>query len=90
MVLRIGLCRLVGIVQLQDQRHQCFGDEPAAINTEMAALIRPGPIGIRRARGHEILLLNNSCRVFLPVTPDRLNEFSDQAAFLGARCAFNP
>ena len=36
---RIGLGRLVGLLQREDQRHQRFGDEAAAENAEMAALV---------------------------------------------------
>ena len=42
----------VGLLQFQDQRHQRFGDEAAAENAEMAALVRPGAEGIRLLHGH--------------------------------------
>ena len=36
---RIGLGLLVGLLQRQDERHQRLGDEAAAENAEMAALV---------------------------------------------------
>ena len=55
--LRIGLGLGVGALQIEDQRHQRLGDEAAAIEAEMAALVRPAAIGVQRvwfgARAHE-------------------------------------
>ena len=53
---RIGLGRGVGLLQLEDQRHQRLGDEAAAIDAEMAALVGPGAerIGLLR-RAHAVL-----------------------------------
>src|SRR5690606_15379449 len=38
--------RLVGRLEVEDQRHQGFGDEPAAIKTEAAGFVRPLAQGI--------------------------------------------
>ena len=38
----IGLCRVVGPLQLEDQRHQRFGDEAPAEEAEMAGLVGAG------------------------------------------------
>src|SRR5450830_1721357 len=48
---RIGLSRRVGFLQIEDQRHQRLGDETAAIDAEMPALVGAGAerIGLRRA-----------------------------------------
>ncbi|MGY4466062.1 hypothetical protein ACVWWK_001744 [Bradyrhizobium sp. LB9.1b] len=43
---RIGLGLGVGLLQIEDQRHQGFGDEASAENAEMAALVGPATIGI--------------------------------------------
>src|SRR5690242_15197124 len=52
---RIGLGRGVGLFQFEDQRHQGFGDEPPAIDTEMPALVRPGPERVRLHDCHAVL-----------------------------------
>jgi hypothetical protein len=39
---RIGFRFRVGLFQLQNQRHQGLGDKTAAIDAEMAVLVRPG------------------------------------------------
>ena len=44
--------RWVGKVEPIDQRHQRLGNVTAAIETEMAALVRPGAIGVRRLHRH--------------------------------------
>src|SRR5476651_305317 len=50
---RIGLGRGIGLLQIEDQRHQRLGDEAAAIDAEMPALVRPGAEGVRFVRrGH--------------------------------------
>ena len=43
---RIGLGRGVGLLQVEDQRHQGFGDEAAAEDAEMAALVGAAAVGI--------------------------------------------
>ena len=52
---RIGLGRGIGLLQLEDQRHQRLGDEAAAIDAEMAALVGPGAerVGLLRS-GHAL------------------------------------
>ena len=47
-VLRLG----VGLLQLEDQRHQRLGDEAAAIDAEMPALVGAGAEGIGLLDGH--------------------------------------
>src|SRR5262249_46924065 len=42
----IGLGRGIGLFQVEDQRHQGFGDEAPAKNAEMPALVRTAAIGI--------------------------------------------
>ena len=39
--LSIGLGFRIGLLELQDQRHQSLGDEAPAINAEMASFVRP-------------------------------------------------
>ena len=39
---RIGLRGLVGLLQLEHERHQRLGDEAAAEDAEMATLVGPG------------------------------------------------
>ena len=53
---RIGLGVLVGLLQLEDQRHQCFGDEAAAINAEQALFVGPGAEGIGRGLMFMVIL----------------------------------
>ena len=53
---RIGLGLVVGLLQLEDQRHQRLGDEAAAEDAEMAALVGSGAEGIG---------LGLSCHAFL-------------------------
>ena len=43
---RIGLGLRVGLLQLEDERHQRLGDEAAAVDAEMPALVGPGAEGI--------------------------------------------
>ena len=43
---RVFFRRLVMALQIEDQRHQRFGDEAAAENAEMPALVRAGAEGI--------------------------------------------
>ena len=42
----IGLCLLIGLLELKDQRHQRFGHEPSAVNAEASALVGSSAIGI--------------------------------------------
>ena len=44
---RVGLGVGVGLLQFEDERHQRLGDEAAAIDAEMAALVGAGAEGIR-------------------------------------------
>ena len=50
--IRIGLRGLVGLFQLQDQRHQRLGDETAAEHAEAAAFIRAMPETVGALRKH--------------------------------------
>jgi hypothetical protein len=43
---RIGLGLFPLVLQLQDQRHQCFGDESSAENAEASVLVGTGAQGI--------------------------------------------
>ncbi|MGY3656118.1 hypothetical protein ACVJ19_002781 [Bradyrhizobium sp. USDA 376] len=52
---RIGLGRGVGLFQIEDQRHQRFGDEASAENAEMAALVGAAAIGIGFGDVHRTL-----------------------------------
>ena len=56
---RIGLGLGVSALKIEDQRHQRLGDEAAAIEAEMAALVRAAAIGVQLtlfgARAHEAL-----------------------------------
>ena len=49
---RIGLGRVVGLLQLEDQRHQRFGDIAAAENAEMAALVGAGAETVGKCGSH--------------------------------------
>src|SRR4029078_6469984 len=51
---RIGLRLGVGLLEVEDQRHQGFGDETPAIEAEMAAVVRPRALVIQR-RAHEAI-----------------------------------
>ena len=53
---RIGLGRGVGLLQLEDQRHQRLGDEAAAIDAEMPALVGAGAERIGLRHGHALLM----------------------------------
>src|SRR3569833_2802334 len=50
---RIGLGLRGGLLQIEDQRHQRFGDEAAAEGAEMAALVRAGTEGIGFRKTHD-------------------------------------
>src|SRR6202011_4517286 len=52
---RIGLGRVVGLLQLEDQRHQGFGDEAAAENAEMPVLVGTAAEGIGTRLVHRTL-----------------------------------
>ena len=52
---RVGLRLRVGLLELEDQRHQRLGDEPAAVDAEPAALVRP------LAEGVGLVELGHSC-----------------------------
>ena len=59
---RILLGRLIGFLEFQNVRHQCFGDETTAIIAKPALLVRPGRERIRACIGghgfaHGTLLL---------------------------------
>ena len=56
----VGLGLGIGLLQLEDQRHQRLGDEPPAEEAEMTALVRPGAEGIGLLDGHR-----RSCRGLL-------------------------
>ena len=49
---RIGLRLCIGLFEFEDQRHQRLGDEAAAIDAEMPALVRPGAEGIGALDAH--------------------------------------
>src|SRR5262249_51170096 len=55
---RIVLRGRVGFLQFQDQRHQCLGDEAAAVDTEVAALVGAGAerVGLL-LNGHALLMI---------------------------------
>ena len=53
---RIGLGLVVGLLEIEDQRHQRLGDEAAAIEAEMAALVRPAAIGIQQLCSGRVLM----------------------------------
>ena len=55
--LPIGLCLRVGLFQFQDQRHQRFGDEAAAIDAEMPVIVGPGAEGVELLDGHAGLVI---------------------------------
>src|SRR6202007_3056417 len=48
----------VGLFQFQDQRHQCFGNEAAAIDAEMVALVGTGAVRVGLLlTGHALLMI---------------------------------
>src|SRR5262249_13887461 len=55
---RVFFCLRVSLFQFQDQRHQSLGDEAAAIEPEMAALVRASAEGIGLLDGHALLAAN--------------------------------
>ena len=76
----VGLGVLVGLFKLENERHQGFGDETAAVNAEQAVLVRARAEGIGRCDVHETL-------AFTAVLAGRLrglNEFPDEANILDA------
>ena len=50
----VGLGRLVGLLELEDQRHQRLGDEAAAVDAEAAARVGAAAVGVRK--GHDVRL----------------------------------
>ena len=58
----IGFGLRVGLLQLQNERHQRLGDEPAAIDAEVTALVRPGAKRIRLLHGHAWLVAGAAAR----------------------------
>src|SRR5579863_3827682 len=50
--LRIGLGLRVGFLQLENERHQRLGDEAAAVDAEMPALVGPGAERVWLLHGH--------------------------------------
>src|SRR6516162_8418612 len=64
---RIDLGPRVSVVQFQDQRHQGFGDEPAAEQAEMTSLVRSVAEGIGLDDAHAWLAI----RLLLPATAAR-------------------
>src|SRR4051812_32359670 len=58
---RVGLGLAVGLLELEDQRHQRLGDETAAEDAEMPAFVRAGAEGVGlRLSGHATLSLGLS------------------------------
>ena len=53
---RIVLGLRVGLLELEDERHQRLGDEAAAIEAEMPALVGPGAERIGLLDGHALLV----------------------------------
>ena len=56
----IGLRILIGLLQFEDERHQGFGDEAAAIDAEQPLFVGPGAIGIGNGDVHERYLLRRA------------------------------
>ena len=52
----IGLGFLIGLLELEDERHQGFGDETPAIDAEQALFVGPGAVGIGLCCRHKNLL----------------------------------
>ena len=63
---RIRLGGLVVLFEIEDQRHQGLGDEPAAENAEMAALVGAGAKGILTLSTHSFCF--PACRSISPGT----------------------
>src|SRR6478735_4733725 len=51
----IGLGRVIGLLKIEDQRHQRFGDETSAENAEMAGIVGAAAVGIWFGGGHQTL-----------------------------------
>src|SRR5262249_37071978 len=49
---KVGLRLSVGLLKLENKRHQGLGDKSAAINAEMPTLVGTGPEGIWSLYGH--------------------------------------
>ncbi len=60
---RIVLRLVVGLLQIEDQRHQGLGDEAAAIEAEMPALVRAGAEGIGLLNVHAGTLADRAARM---------------------------
>ena len=84
---RIGLRLRIGLLEREDQRHQRLGDEAAAIDAEMPALVGAGAKRIRlldgHARAHHVLLAVSRRRA------RGANEGADFVRVLFARRAFD-
>src|SRR5262249_30699143 len=52
---RVGLGLSVGLLQIEDQRHQRFGDKTSAEDAEMTALIRTAAEGIGQVLIHQVI-----------------------------------
>src|SRR4029077_18505637 len=87
---RIVLRLVVGALQIEDQRHQRLGDEAAAVNAEMPALVRPGAEGIDLLRNvHAGTLAERAARMKARIfsgsfTPGALST-PDETSTPGAR-----
>ena len=54
---RIGLGLRIGLLQIEDQRHQRLGDEAAAIDAEMPVLVRATTEGVGLLHAHAVTVL---------------------------------
>src|SRR5207244_3663349 len=62
-VLRLG----VSLLQLENERHQRLGDEAAAVEPEMPALVGPGAERVELLDGHaRLMALSGAARVLAP------------------------
>ncbi len=67
---RIVLRRLIGRLELEDQRHQCLGDETPAVDAEKPALVGSGPVGIWNVDAQAWTILASGCSHVLEQLPE--------------------
>ena len=86
---RIGFGLRIGVFQFEDERHQRFGDEAAAIDAEMAVLVRPGAEGIGLLHGHAGTRYCDSVEARRRGVPRRADEGADFIGILLSRRALD-
>ena len=81
----IGLGLSVGLLQLQNQRHQRFGDKAAAIDAEVPMIVRPGAERIGLLHGHAGLSNRLGCKGAPPLARGAHESANLVGVFLARR-----